>query len=281
MHHTLPSASSNDHRYAILQSAASNSTTPLFQRLIRGLFRGQFRRTKRSESLSRKDLERLVGFRVRDMELYERAMRHRSLLRGEINSAARSNERLEFLGDAVLGFITAEHLYRLFPTKDEGFLTRLRAKLVNGKALAECAEQIDLGQLILMSKNMVQERGRENRTILADAFEALIGAIYLDLGLGAARTFIHRTMLAQVDLGELAQQHDNYKSLLLEYAQARGWPQPTYRVVSEEGPSHARTFTVDAVLQNRPSGRGQAGSKKLAEQRAAREALKRLRENGD
>jgi len=214
------------------------------------------------------------------MSLYERAMRHRSLLRGETNTALRSNERLEFLGDAVLGFITAEHLYQIFPTKDEGFLTRLRAKLVNGKALAECAEQIDLGRFILMSKNMIQEQGRENRTILADAFEALIGAIYLDLGLTAARTFIHRTMFADVDLAELSQHHDNYKSLLLEFAQARGWSQPTYCVVSEDGPSHARTFTVEAILQGNPSGRGQAGSKKLAEQRAAREALKRLREKG-
>ncbi len=214
------------------------------------------------------------------MSLYERAMRHRSLLRGETNTALRSNERLEFLGDAVLGFITAEHLYQIFPTKDEGFLTRLRAKLVNGKALAECAEQIDLGRFILMSKNMIQEQGRQNRTILADAFEALIGAIYLDLGLPAARAFIHRTMFNDVDLAELSQHHDNYKSLLLEFAQARGWSQPTYSVISEDGPSHARTFTVEAILQGNPSGRGQAGSKKLAEQRAAREALKRLREKG-
>jgi ribonuclease-3 len=247
-------------------------------RLVRGLFGGIFRREKRPSPLARPDIEQLVGFRVRDLSLYERAMRHRSLLRGEANTALRSNERLEFLGDAVLGFITAEHLHQIFPTKDEGFLTRLRAKLVNGKALAECAEQIDLGRLILMSKNMAQEQGRQNRTILADAYEALIGALYLDLGLAAARTFVHRTVFAQVDLVELAQQHDNYKSLLLEFAQARGWSQPTYRVVSEEGPSHARMFTVEAVLQGSACGLGQAGSKKLAEQRAAREALRSFRE---
>ncbi len=201
------------------------------------------------------------------------------MLRGEIPQALKSNERLEFLGDAVLGFITAEHLFSRFPDKDEGFLTRLRAKLVNGKALAQCAERINLGSLILMSKNMDQERGRQNRTILADAFEALVGAIYLDQGLDIARIFIHRTMLEQVDLLELAHQYDNYKSLLLEFAQARGWPQPQYRVVVEEGPSHAKTFTVDAVLKGEPKGRGQGNSKKLAEQRAAKEALIRLQKS--
>ena len=227
-------------------------------------------------SLSKKSIEDLVGFPVSNMELYERAMMHRSLLRGEVPQDLKSNERLEFLGDAVLGFITAEHLFDQFPDKDEGFLTRLRAKLVNGKALAACAENINLGDLILMSKNMAQEKGRSNRTILADALEALIGAIYLDKGLEKARVFIHRTMLEQVDLIQLAHQYDNYKSILLEYAQARGWSQPQYRVVTEQGPSHAKIFTVDAILKGEAFGRGQGGSKKLAEQRAAKEALIRL-----
>lgn len=227
-------------------------------------------------SLSKKSIEGLVGFKILNKEIYERAMMHRSLLRGETPQELKSNERLEFLGDAVLGFITAEHLFAHFPEKDEGFLTRLRAKLVNGKALADCAQQINLGDLILMSKNMAQEHGRRNRTILADAFEALIGAIYLDQGLEKARVFIHRTMLEQVDLTKLAHQYDNYKSLLLEYAQARGWSQPLYKVVTEQGPSHAKVFTVDAILKGEPHGRGEGGSKKLAEQRAAKEALLRL-----
>ena len=228
-------------------------------------------------SLSKKSIEQLVGFKIGNKDIYERAMMHRSLLRGETPQDLKSNERLEFLGDAVLGFITAEHLFAHFPEKDEGFLTRLRAKLVNGKALAACAQSINLGDLILMSKNMAQEQGRRNATILADAFEALIGAIYLDQGLDKARLFIHRTMLEQVDLMQLAHQYDNYKSLLLEYAQARGWSQPQYKVVTEQGPSHAKLFTVDAILKGEPHGRGQGGSKKLAEQRAAKEALLRLR----
>ena len=228
-------------------------------------------------TVSREAVERLVGMPVGDLALYEQALRHRSLLRGRPESHLYSNERLEFLGDAVLGFIVAEHLYRHFPDESEGFLTRLRAKLVNGHALAQYADEINLGVFILMSENMVQTEGRQNQTILADAFEAVIGALYLDRGIDTARRFIHRTMLDHADLNSLAAKRDNYKSLLLEYVQAEGWPQPQYRVVTEEGPSHDRTFTVEVLVNGVAHGQGQAGSKKSAEQRAAREALQRLR----
>lgn len=214
---------------------------------------------------------------VRDLALYEQALRHRSLLRGQRESHRFSNERLEFLGDAVLGFVVAEYLYERFPERDEGFLTRVRAQLVNGKALARNAEAIRLGDHILMSLNMAQTEGRKNQSILADAFEALIGALYLDLGLPAARRFIHSTLLIPINLDELVKRRDNYKSLLLEFAQARGWPQPTYRVTSEEGPSHAKAFTVEVLVNGVPYGTGTAKSKKRAEQRAARVALEKVR----
>lgn len=226
--------------------------------------------------VDRAALENLFGTRIDDVHLYEQALKHRSRLRGQPDSHLNSNERLEFLGDAVLGFVVAEHLYRQFPDKTEGFLTRLRAKLVNGKALAAYALAIDLGDLILMSENMAQSDGRENETILADAFEAIIGALYLDRGLEPARRFIHRTMLDHIDLLSLARQHDNYKSLLLEYVQAKNQPQPRYRIVTEEGPSHNKVFTVEVVLDEEPYGQGRARNKKRAEQRAAREALRRL-----
>lgn len=246
---------------------------------LRKAFRRFFKRTPRVEggAVSREAVERLVGTAVQDLRLYEQALTHRSLLRGRPDTHLYSNERLEFLGDAVLGFVTAEYLYHHFPDRDEGFLTRLRAKLVNGVALAECARQIDLGARILMSENMAQTAGRDNRSILADAFEAIIGALYLDLGPEAARAFIHRTMLDHVDLDELAEHRDNFKSLLLEYAQAQGWPQPRYRVIEEVGPSHEKTFTVEVVLRNKAYGRGTATSKKRAEQEAASIALERLR----
>jgi ribonuclease-3 len=228
-------------------------------------------------SVLREEAEQLVGMPIRDLALYEQALRHRSLLRGQPRSHLYSNERLEFLGDAVLGFVVAEHLYRHFPEETEGFLTRLRAKLVNGQALARYAGKIDLGAFILMSDNMVQTDGRQNQTILADAFEAVIGALYLDRGMGAARRFIHRTMLDHADLHDMAARRDNFKSLLLEYVQAEGWPQPQYRVVTEEGPSHDRTFTIEVLVNGEPCGRGEASSKKSAEQIAACQALEHLR----
>ncbi len=218
----------------------------------------------------------LTGLPVQNAALYEQALTHRSLFRGEPGSYLHTNERLEFLGDAVLGFVVAAYLYERFPDRDEGFLTRLRAKLVNQDALAKAARSLQLGAHVRLSEDVQQGGGRDNPSILADAFEALVGALYLDLGLEVARTFVERVLLAPHDLEALARRSDNYKSLLLEFAQARGWPQPRYQVVAEEGPSHARTFTVEAWIGDRRLGCGVARSKKLAEQQAAREALARL-----
>ena len=225
----------------------------------------------------RETIEGLVGRRVGNVALYEQALTHRSLLRGKPGAHLQSNERLEFLGDAVLGAVVAEHLYGHFPRENEGFLTRVRAKLVRGSALARSARRIGLGDHVLMSENAAQAEGRHNASILADAFEALIGALYLDVGPEAARAFIERNLISQVDLAELAEKRQNFKSLLLEYAQARSWPQPQYRTAATEGPSHARTFTVEVLLGGEPYGRGAAASKKKAEQQAAGQALKRLR----
>lgn len=237
------------------------------------------KRTPRGRpAVAREEIELLVGTPIANLEYYQQALMHRSMLRGEPQSHLKSNERLEFLGDAVLGFVTAEHLYKRFPDCDEGFLTRVRAKIVNGQALARFAVRLNLGPLILLSENMDQSGGRDNPTILADAFEAVIGALYLDLGEEAARVFIQEKILKEIDLEDLADQRDNYKSLLLEHAQSLGWPQPQYRVTDEEGPSHEKTFTVEVILNGDAYGRGVARNKKKAEQEAAGEALDRLRE---
>lgn len=230
-----------------------------------------------SASVSQADVEELVGRPIGTLALYERALTHRSRFRGQAESALASNERLEFLGDALLGFIVAEALFRQFPDKTEGYLTRLRAKIVSGSALARYAERIDLGAHLLMSENAAKSQGRSNPNILSDAYEALIGALYLDQGFAAAQAFVHQTALDPIDLDALARAFTNYKSLLLEHMQARGRPQPTYRVVHEEGPSHDKTFTVEVLLDGTPHGTGTAGSKQKAEQQAAREALDRLR----
>lgn len=219
-----------------------------------------------------------MGVSVGDLALYEQALTHRSRFRGQIDTHLATNERLEFLGDALLGFIMGDVLYERFPDKNEGYLTRLRAKLVSSKALARYARRINLGPHLLMSENAEQGEGRDNPNILSDAYEALIGALYLDQGLAAARQFIRTSALDPIDLAAIAVQNENYKSQLLEYAQARSCAQPTYRVVRAEGPSHDRTFTVEALLDGTACGQGTAGSKKKAEQLAAREALDALRE---
>ena len=231
-----------------------------------------------SPSVSRAAIEALVGHAVGDLALYERALRHRSVLRGLAGAHLQSNERLEFLGDAVLGLAVAEALHRQFPDRDEGFLTRTRAKLVNGATLASFAEGVGLPGLVLLSDNMNTEAGRHNPTILADAFEAVLGALYLDLGFDAARAFVLRVLQEQVDVAEVAEQRSNYKSLLLEYVQARGWAQPQYVVVQEDGPSHDRVFTIEVQVEGVAHGQGVANSKKKAEQQAAREALQQLRD---
>ena len=244
-------------------------------RLVRSWFGALRRRGEVTrEGVTRRDIERFVGMPIRNLGLYAHALKHRSVFRGHITTGTESNERLEFLGDAVLGTVVAEKLYRAFPDRDEGFLTRMRAQLVNGQALADYARELDLGALVLMSDNMATSEGRDNTTILADAFEAIIGAVYLDLGFAASRRFVTRLIDDLVDLDDLSEQRSNYKSLLLEYVQARGWSQPNYTVVAEEGPSHDRRFTIDVLVEGTPRGRGAAGSQKQAEQAAAREALR-------
>jgi len=230
-----------------------------------------------SRGVRRSDIERLVGMPVADLEIYEHALRHRSLFRGQATDGTESNERLEFLGDAVLGAVAAEVLFRRFPDRAEGLLTRTRATLVNGKALAGYAEALGLGALVLMSDNMDASEGRRNQTILADAFEAIVGAVYLDLGFGAAHRFVSRVLAENVSLEQAAADKSNHKSRLLEYVQGLGLEQPTYLVVEEEGPSHDRRFTVAAVVQGARMGVGEDRSKKGAEQKAAREALLTLR----
>jgi ribonuclease-3 len=226
----------------------------------------------------RRQIEAFVGMPVGDVEIYERALRHRSVLRGIPDSHLQSNERLEFLGDAVLGVAVAERLYVEFPDRDEGFLTRLRARLVNGPMLASYADALGLGPLLLLSPNMAQAEGRSNPTILADAFEAVLGALYLDRGFDDARRFVFDLLTEHVDLDDLAEQRSNFKSLLLEHVQARGQAQPVYNVVAEEGPSHDRRFTIEVCVEDIALGLGRARSKKQAEQEAAAEALERLRE---
>jgi len=221
-------------------------------------------------------LAEVIGVSFSNVELFRQALKHRSLLRGNPEAHTESNERLEYLGDAVLGFIVAEHLYESFPDYDEGFLTRLRAKLVNGRSLAERARELGLGAFILVSESLTEEQ-KDGDSILADAFEAIIGAIYLEHGTDEARAFVHRAVLRDVDLDKLARRKDNHKSILLEYVQARSRTQPEYVVVSESGPSHDKRFVISVSVDGLEYGRAEDRSKKRAEQTAAKLAIATLK----
>lgn len=223
--------------------------------------------------VSKSTVEQLVGRSVDDLSLYRRALTHRSVLRIYPTYSFQSNERLEFLGDALFDLLIGEVLYHRFPNKDEGALTRLRARLVSERPLATYARHLNLGSHLLMSDNAARGKGRDNPSILADAFEALVGAVYLDQGYETARNFVHDQVLDPFDLEEIAAQDENYKSQLLEYMQARGRPQPTYHVVHEEGPSHDKTFTVEVHVGDTAYEQGSADSKQEAEQQAARRTL--------
>ncbi len=226
-------------------------------------------------------LRETFGLSPRNQELYRQALTHRSLLRDVQSGHTVSNERLEFLGDAVLDLAVADFLFHRYPEEPEGTLTRLRAKLVRREALADFARKIGLQHWVKISSPLERSGGRENLGVLADALEAVIGAVYLDLGYEAARMFVHELLNKFVNLEELRRRKENFKSMLLEEAQARGWPQPRYVVVAESGPDHAKEFTIEVRIGEKPFGKGVAGSKKAAEQEAARQALQRITLGGE
>jgi ribonuclease-3 len=191
-----------------------------------------------------------------------------------------SNERLEFLGDSVLGLVTSEFLYRAHPTEHEGQLTKTKSLLVSKAILSRRALAMGLGRFVLMSHSEVESGGRQRLSILADAFEAVVGAIYLDQGFDAARGFIQRWLLADARAIEADKRHTNYKSHLQEYVQSTFRTHPVYRIRSEAGPDHSKHFLVEVMVGRRTLGSGKGRNKKEAEQAAARDALDRVDTGG-
>jgi ribonuclease-3 len=221
-------------------------------------------------------LQRVLGCRIRNRDLFVQALLHRSFPQRSGNASS-SNERLEFLGDSVLNLIVGQNLYSRYPDALEGELTKMRSRLVNRKALAAYAKALRLSDYILMSPSAAQSVGKGYDTIIADTFEAIVAAIYLDRGFDAARHFVEQQVLHAIAQGAVATADENYKSKLLEYAQSQGLGVPRYMIVKEEGPDHDRTFTVDVLLRNERRGTGTGKNKKDAEQEAASEALEHLR----
>ena len=223
-------------------------------------------------------LEYLTGRPCSRRQIYRTALTHRSLLHDHQGESERpeSNQRLEFLGDAVLDLLISEHLFRLYPESDEGHLSSNRAKIVNRKALAAFARELKLGEHLIIGESANLQKIRTSDSALADAFEALVGAIYLDQGLDGAKRFIMNHVITMVDLNRIVEAEFNYKSRLIEFSQSHQLPQPVYTVVAEEGAEHEKTFVIEVSCNGIPLGKGTAPRKKDAEQLAAREAMKRL-----
>jgi ribonuclease-3 len=222
--------------------------------------------------------EQIIGYHPKNWALFYESLLHRSYLQ-YLGAHVQSNERLEFLGDAILNSLVAEYLYRLYPSMEEGDLTKIRSRLVNRKALALRAKELRLSDYLLLSSSALQSVDSGSDSILADALEAVIGAIYLDGGLNAARTFVTGTLLSDAGILSSALTDDNYKSALLEYAQGCSLGVPRYAVVKEDGPDHDRRFTVEVFLGAESLGIGIGRSKKDAEQAAAAQALERINNN--
>jgi ribonuclease III len=235
-------------------------------------------------------LERSLGHHFQRPELLEQALTHSSQARevealgGNSGAPTGDNEMLEFLGDAVLGLVTSEALFHRFPKFQEGHLSKLRAHLVGQRHLLRVAEQLQIGHYMLLGRGEEKSGGRNKASLLVDALEAILAALYLDGGWTVARDFIVRTIiepeLAHMKLETSAIPVMDFKSALQEALQARGGPQPVYALVKEEGPEHKKTFTVEVRLPEPVTGqfvgRAQGATKKRAEQEAARQALDHL-----
>ena len=221
---------------------------------------------------SPEDFIKRLNLPLKNYFLVSRALTHRSYL-NENRDAIEDNERLEFLGDAVLDFLVAEWLYHHYPEKPEGDLTRLRAALVYTDQLANFAKKIQLGKALRLGKGEIQAGGRDRTTLLCDAFEALVGAIYLQNGVAAVKKFIEPLLLDVVDEIYLNHLEVDSKSRLQEWAQGNGFASPVYEMISEEGPDHQKIFEMEVRINGQPYGRGKGSSKQSAEKAAARKSL--------
>lgn len=222
------------------------------------------------------ELEGLIDHSFKDLSLLREALTHRSALNEAAGREARDNERLEFLGDAVLGLMVASLLLERFPDKQEGELSRIRASLVGEENLARVARSLDLGSFLVMGKGERLTGGAERKSLLADAFEALLAAVYQDGGPKAASRFVARFFMPLIDAVASDVFGRDFKTALQELAQARFGAVPKYRLDSVSGPPHDQRFVVSAIVREEIVGEGEGGSKKEAAQKAAKAALLKL-----
>jgi ribonuclease-3 len=223
-----------------------------------------------------RDLEKALGYRFRSKKWLAQAFMHRSFRFENGTDAGADNQRLEFLGDAVLGLISAAFLYERFPDRDEGYLTTARSRMTSGVALARLAKRIDLGLRLKLGKGEEQTGGRLRASNLADTLEAILGAAFQDGGVKAADAIFHHLFVPHLDSGEATAAEANPKGQLQQICQQRWKTSPHYILLSEEGPRHAREFRVEVQAGGKEMGKGVGASKRAAETAAAQEALLRL-----
>jgi ribonuclease-3 len=228
-----------------------------------------------TETLS--EFQRRIGYEFHDPGLLERALTHKSFTNEHREARSPNNERMEFLGDAVLGFVIGELIYRFFPDLQEGALSKIKAHLVSATTLAGKGRDLGIGRFLRMGAGEARSGGAEKLSLIADGLEALIAAIYLDGGLPAAAEFVRGVFgpeISGIDIGDLSF-HD-YKTALQETAQGLGLPLPEYRVIEEHGPDHEKAFVVELSWDGAAFSQGRGSSKRDAQRKAAKEALKKL-----
>lgn len=214
----------------------------------------------------------------KNKKLLEQAFTHRSYL-NESKKNEDSNERLEFLGDSILSFVVSKYLYEKYPAFNEGTLTNLRSKLVNTKTLAEIAKGLNFGKNLKLSRGEEESKGRENQSILANCFEAYIGALFIDQGIEKVRDFLDEVLLPKAEDFVEKKLFKDPKSLLQEFIQAKKQGSPIYKVLEEEGPAHAKIFTIGVYAESQLLTTGKGKSKQEAEESAAKAALDKLKKN--
>lgn len=225
------------------------------------------------------ELEDLLGYHFTNQSLLVQALTHRSFVHESGDESLKNNESLEFLGDAVLGFIISSRIFQLYPDLNEGDLSKIKAYLVSAANLVQLAKKIQLGDFIYLSHGEEKTGGRTKRAILVDAYEAIIGAIYMDGGVKAVSDFIQRqidTFLQELDVRQLT--YGDFKSALQEYLHNLNLPEPVYRVVDELGPDHKKTFVIQALINEEVVAEASGRTKKEAQQSAARLALEKIKQ---
>jgi len=221
-------------------------------------------------------IEKVIGIKFKNKTLLKRAFTHRSYLNEHSKLNLSSNERLEFLGDAILEFWVSGQIFNLFSHHPEGYLTNFRAKVVCTESLAKIGQKLNLGNFLLLSRGEEKEGGRQNHSLSANTLEALIGAIYKDQGLKVVQSFLKRNILPQIRKITKEPTLKDYKSLLQEIIQKKGKIAPDYQLVKSSGPDHNKTFAFTVLTNNRKIGEGKGKTKQMAQQNAARKALKFL-----